>query len=79
MPSVQKKRELLPLLNNIILAFSDLAPDVAILELEDSDASSRRVRARIIDILNNEVPALKNEITGVRINVNSKKKLPSDK
>lgn len=74
MPSVQKKRDLLPQLRDIINAFVDISDDVAILEMDDSDASSRRVRARLIDIVETKVNPFKEEIKNIRTGVVARKK-----
>jgi len=78
MSTVTKKRELLPKLNAIIFKFTKMAEDVAMLELDDSDACSRRVRTALIDVCTKEIPEFKTEITNIRMKLARGKKLPSE-
>ncbi len=78
MPSVIKKRDLLPKLNSIIQAFIKMAPDVAILELDDSDPASKRVRTALIDVMAKEFPEFKEEISNIRMKLHRAKKLPKN-
>lgn len=71
-----KKRELLPKLNNIIVALSGLTGDVAKLELSDNEQASRRVRKALIEIKNISLEDLRNEISNIRYDINKSKGRP---
>lgn len=79
MPLLTKKRILLPKLNSIIQALVKMAPDVAILEFDDSDAASKRVRTALIDLMAKEFPEFKEEISNIRMKLHRAKKLKSEK
>ena len=49
-----KKREILPVINEVISALMELSVDAAKLELIDNDVASRRFKKSIISIRNNE-------------------------
>lgn len=73
-PTVTKKRDLLPLLRAVIHKFTSMTEDVAILELTDSDAASRKVRAAIIEVVNKEIPEFKEAVIGIRTEMREQKK-----
>jgi hypothetical protein len=68
-----KKRELLPKLNKVITELAALTGDVAKLELVDNEQASKRVRKALIEIANIHLPDLKNEITNIRVDINTTK------
>lgn len=51
-----------------------MTEDVAILELTDSDAASRKVRAAIIEVVNKEIPEFKEAVIGIRTEMREQKK-----
>lgn len=77
--SFDKKRELLPILNNVIKSFIDLSDDIAILEFHDNDKASRRVKLRLSDIKNHEITVLIDAIKEVRVQINNKHKQKKQK
>lgn len=71
--TLQKKRELLSVLNKIIVEFSGLTGDIAKLEISDNEQASKRVRKALIAIKNGEFKNLTDQITNIRFDINTSK------
>lgn len=71
---MEKKRELLPLVNNATIALSNMTRDAANLEYHDNSTASRQLKKAIVDFENNELKALKDAVLEVRRDINSRPK-----
>lgn len=67
---MDKKRDLLEPLTNVINAFMTLHSDAAKLEFSDNDQASRRLKLALSNIENGELKALKRAVLDTRKEIN---------
>lgn len=70
---IEKKREILPALNNAIIALTMLSGDAAKLELHDNEEASKRLRKGVIDFRNVDLKNLEIIIQNIRFDINTDK------
>jgi hypothetical protein len=57
----------------VITELAALTGDIAKLELTDNEQASKRVRKALIEINNIHLPDLRNEISNIRVDINTTK------
>jgi hypothetical protein len=65
-----KKRDILPYLNDAILALTQMSADAAKLEIMDNDQASRRIKRALVDFKKGELDRFTKIILGVRTEIN---------
>lgn len=68
-----KKREILPVLSEAIMALTMLSADAATLELHDNEQASKRLRQGVIDFKNKNLKVLEVTVQNMRFDINTKK------
>lgn len=71
---MEKKRELLSLLNKCIIAMSNMTGDVAKLEIMDNDVASRKIKRDMLNFKNNELTEFNKAIHKTRDEVRARPK-----
>lgn len=68
---MQKKREILPKINNCINAFVEMSVEAAKLEITDNDKSSKRLKLSLARFKKNELQDLTDLVFAVRAEINA--------
>lgn len=67
-----KKREILPLINNVIAKLVELSADAAKLEYTDNEQASLRLKRDFVHIRDQEITTLHKNIISIREEINNK-------
>jgi len=67
-----KKREILPQLQQAIIALTELSADAAKLEIHDNDQASRRLKKGLVDFEHDYFLPLKKFVINLRAEIKSK-------
>jgi len=70
---VSKKRELLPKLQGMILALTNMSADAAKLEYYDNDQASRRLKRDIVNFEHDHLQPFKTDVKSLRETINTNK------
>lgn len=68
---MEKKREILPTINNCVSALIEMSVDAAKLEITDNNKSSKRLKLSIARFKKNELQDLTNLVFSVRAEINA--------
>lgn len=70
---MEKRRDLLPIINNAIISLTNMVPDACNLEYHNNDKLSRKLKDKVVKFKAKELVDLENAVKAIRAEINKVK------